>query len=169
MKKLFFLLAFCQSVFAASFSVDASGCDVHFSPKGGATEAVVQIVDGTKSSVHVLAYGFTSQPITDALIRAHARGAEVLVVLDRSNKTAPSSKMPDLIKAGIPVWIDATHAIAHNKVMIVDGALIENGSFNYTNSAENSNGENALVCHSTQGAAIYEADFQRHKSHSVKQ
>ena len=39
---------------------------------------------------------------------------------------------------GIPALIDANHAIAHNKIMIIDGAVIT-GSFNFTKAAEKKN------------------------------
>ena len=43
---------------------------------------------------------------------------------------------------GIPTKIDALHAIAHNKIVIVDGAVVVTGSFNFTKQAENNNAEN---------------------------
>ena len=43
--------------------------------------------------------------------------------------------------------IDAQHAIAHNKVMVIDGATVITGSFNFTKRAENANAENLLVIH----------------------
>ena len=41
--------------------------------------------------------------------------------------------------------IDAQHAIAHNKVMIIDGETVITGSFNFTKAAEENNAENLLV------------------------
>ena len=40
--------------------------------------------------------------------------------------------------AGIPVWVDTKVAIAHNKVMVIDGATVITGSFNFTAAAQNS-------------------------------
>jgi phosphatidylserine/phosphatidylglycerophosphate/cardiolipin synthase-like enzyme len=34
-----------------------------------------------------------------------------------------------LSNAGIPVWVDTTVAIAHNKVIVIDGATVITGSF----------------------------------------
>ena len=47
--------------------------------------------------------------------------------------------------AGIPVWIDYRHAIAHNKIMIIDKQTLVTGSFNFTKAAEEKNAENLLV------------------------
>ncbi len=37
-----------------------------------------------------------------------------------------------LAHAGIPTWIDAQHRIAHNKIMVIDGAVVITGAFNFT-------------------------------------
>ena len=39
----------------------------------------------------------------------------------------------------MPTFIDAKHAIAHNKIMIIDGQTIITGSFNFTKAAEQNN------------------------------
>lgn len=36
----------------------------------------------------------------------------------------------------IPTYIDAKHAIAHNKIMIIDREIVITGSFNFTKAAE---------------------------------
>jgi phosphatidylserine/phosphatidylglycerophosphate/cardiolipin synthase-like enzyme len=50
-----------------------------------------------------------------------------------------------LAHAGIQPLIDAQHALAHAKVMVIDSATIITGSFNFTKKAEASNAENLLV------------------------
>ena len=68
--------------------------------------------------------------------------------------------------AGIPIWIDARHAIAHNKIMIIDGATILTGSFNFTKNAEENNAENLLVIRSPELATKYAANWNAHLEHS---
>ncbi len=63
---------------------------------------------------------------------AHKRGVEVQVVLDKSQRTEKYSSADFLVNMGIPVRIDARHAIAHNKVMVIDGQTVITGSFNFT-------------------------------------
>jgi phosphatidylserine/phosphatidylglycerophosphate/cardiolipin synthase-like enzyme len=81
------------------------------------TQEVVDALAGAKKNILVQAYSFTSAPIAKALVDAHRRGLEVKVILDRSNRTAHYSAATFLAHAGIPVWIDDRHAIAHNKIM----------------------------------------------------
>jgi len=150
------LLVFCAPyVLAAEIAV----C---FTPEYGmtlsCTQEVVDALTSAKKSVLVQAYSFTSAPIAKALVDAHRRGVEVKVILDRSNRTAHYSAATFLAHAGIPVWIDAQHAIAHNKVMIIDGNTILTGSFNFTKAAEQQNAENLVTIRDAALAEQYTAN-----------
>src|SRR5450755_1528517 len=91
--------------------------DVHFSPHGGCTEVVVREIGLARREVLLLAYGFTSRPIAQALVEAKLRGVHVEIILDHSNEGDPHSEMPHLIEQGLVPFIDDHHAIAHNKVV----------------------------------------------------
>ncbi len=139
---------------------------VYFSPKGGCTEAIDSAVAGAKRSVLVQAYSFTSVPIAEALANAHRRGVDVQVILDKSNLHEEYSAADFLIRAGIPTRIDAVHAIAHNKVMVIDGETVITGSFNFTTAAEEHNAENLLLVHDAKLAARYVENWRAHAAHS---
>jgi len=98
-----------------------------------------------RQEILVQSYSFTSKPIAKALIDAKKRGVKIDTVLDKSNATAKYSAATFLYNAGIPVLIDDNHAIAHNKIMIIDRQILITGSFNFTAAAENKNAENLLV------------------------
>ena len=141
--------------------------EVAFSPHGGCTALVVKVIDSAQHSIRVLAYSFTSAPIAKALVEAHKRGVDVQVVVDKSQKSARYTSATFIANASIPVRIDFKHAIAHNTVIIVDGHTVQQGSFNYTKAAEESNGENVLVnWDNRQLAEVYLKDWQRHWDHS---
>jgi phosphatidylserine/phosphatidylglycerophosphate/cardiolipin synthase-like enzyme len=148
-------------------NVTAADIQVFFSPTGGCTEAVVANLDKAKSNVLVQAYSFTSAPIAKALVDAEKRGVKVRIILDKSQKTANYSSADFVKNAGIPTYIDAKHAIAHNKIMIIDGKTILTGSFNFTKAAEESNAENLLVIQNDPAlVAKYTANWQAHLNHS---
>ena len=67
---------------------------------------------------------------------------------------------------GIPVRIDVVHAIAHNKIMIIDGENVITGSFNFTKAAEEKNAENLLVIHDKRSAERYIRNWKEHERHS---
>ncbi len=147
-----FKTLFLICILSCSFSANAQQTSnpipsrqVYFSPRGGATSAVLQALDNANSNVLVQAYSFTSQPIAEALVRAHRRGVEVQAILDKSQSTQKYTAADVLVQAGISVLIDASHAIAHNKVMIVDNQTLITGSFNFTKAAEERNAENLLI------------------------
>jgi len=139
---------------------------VYFSPRGGATEAIVQQLDKAKTSILVQAYSFTSAPIAKALVAAHERGVRVEILLDKSHLTERYTNAPFLSKSGIPVKIDSAHAIAHNKIMIIDGEIVITGSFNFTKAAEDKNAENLLVIRDKATAEKYTKNWQDHAGHS---
>jgi phosphatidylserine/phosphatidylglycerophosphate/cardiolipin synthase-like enzyme len=142
------------------------GIQVYFSPKGGAKDAVVNALDHATNAVLVQAYSFTSAPIAQALVNAHRRGIKVQVILDHSQRTEKYSEADFLKNSGIPTLIDAEHAIAHNKIMIIDGYLVLTGSFNFTRAAEEHNAENLLVINDPVLAQHYIANWHAHEQHS---
>ena len=145
-----------------------SSPDIHMytSPHGGCTEAVVEQLDKAKSNILVQAYSFTSAPIAKALVDAHKRGVQVQVILDKSQKTEKYSEADFIAHAGIRTLIDAKHAIAHNKIMVIDGDTVITGSFNFTKAAEEHNAENLLVIEHSVLAKQYTENWHVHEGHS---
>lgn len=151
----------------ASRSGPLGAVQVYFSPDGGCTEAVVRELDNAKESVLVQAYSFTSAPIAKALVGAHQRGVKVSVVLDRSQESEKYSSADFVSHAGISTYIDSQHAIAHNKVIIIDGKTLLTGSFNFTKAAEEKNAENLLVIRDPELATRYTQNWKEHQAHSL--
>jgi phosphatidylserine/phosphatidylglycerophosphate/cardiolipin synthase-like enzyme len=158
-----------RSILLALFiavSAFASDIQVYFSPNGGCTEAVVNNLNKATNTVLVQAYSFTSAPIAKALVDAEKRGVKVQVILDKSQRTEKYSSADFVQHAGIPTYIDAKHAIAHNKIMIIDGKTVLTGSFNFTKAAEGNNAENLLVIQDPALASKYTTNWQAHLQHS---
>jgi phosphatidylserine/phosphatidylglycerophosphate/cardiolipin synthase-like enzyme len=159
------------SAAAPAGSAPAAGdIAVHFSPGGGCTQAIVAEIDRARESVLVQAYSFTSRPIGKALVDAHRRGVPVTVILDAENaRDEHFSEADFLSRAGIPVYLDAQHAIAHEKIMLIDGKVLITGSFNFTRAAEERNAENLLVIQATAALGeAYQSNFRRHLAHSER-
>lgn len=158
------LLAFCCPLASPA----AAPIEVYFSPRGGATEAVVRELKTARKAVHVQAYSFTSAPIAAALVEAHHRRVAVQVILDDSQRSEKYTSADFIAHAGIPTFIDSKHAIAHNKIMIIDGQVVITGSFNFTKSAEESNAENLLIIRDATLVTKYLENWTKHRSHSEK-
>jgi phosphatidylserine/phosphatidylglycerophosphate/cardiolipin synthase-like enzyme len=67
---------------------------------------------------------------------------------------------------GVPVIIDANHAIAHHKIIVIDGELVISGSFNFTKAAQQKHAENLLLLRDAALAAQYARNRDAHRSHS---
>ena len=129
--------------------------EVGFSPKQGAEEVVVKVINASTKSLRVAAYSFTSVPVVTALLAAHKRGVEVAVIVDYRNnfvegcgdRGACKGKhaVGTLVNAGIPVRVIDKYAIFHHKFILADSKHMELGSFNYSASAATRNAENAMA------------------------
>lgn len=138
-----------------------------FAPDDDCTAAIVDQFDKAGKSISYQMYGFTSQPIADALIRAHQRGVKVIVLLDSESPSQRGSQARACKAAGIDVRTDHRHPISHNKVRIMDGKLLLSGSFNDSKQA-NRNAENLYLEDDPAVVKRYAENFARHLAHAVK-
>jgi phosphatidylserine/phosphatidylglycerophosphate/cardiolipin synthase-like enzyme len=140
----------------------------HFSPKGGCTEAIVHELKHARREILILAYSFSSKPIAQALIDAKTRGVKVELLLDKSNEQEAYSDLAFFMEQGLAPLIDSHHAIAHNKVIVIDRRTLLTGSFNFTHQAEAENAENLLIIKGhPELVTMYCTDFAAHKAHSA--
>lgn len=141
---------FQQTPPIASTNTSHKSLSVCFTPNGACLPKVIKAISNASSSILILGYSFTSQPITKALIAAKNRGLKIRIVLDHSQRAQKSSKeaIQSLITAGIDLKFDHSVKIAHNKVMIIDNAKVLTGSYNWTHSAEYKNAENIIFIES---------------------
>lgn len=157
---------------AAEIALHGSA-QVAFTPGDDAGALVVAAIVQAKRQVLVQAYSFTHKAIAEALVAAHRRGVDVRVIADaeQDGKIA-TSLVRHLARQGVPVWRDAQHGAAHDKVMVIDagrpGAVVITGSFNFTHAAQYRNAENLLILRGNPGLAeAYAANWHRHRTHSL--
>ena len=150
------------------FAFQAEITKVCFSPNGGCTESIVKEITNAKSEILVQAYSFTSAPIAKALTDAFKRGVKVEAILDKSQRKERYTAATFLVNARIPTFIDDKHAIAHNKIMIIDRETVITGSFNFTKAAEEKNAENLLIIKDKELAKVYIDNWNKHKDHSER-
>jgi phosphatidylserine/phosphatidylglycerophosphate/cardiolipin synthase-like enzyme len=167
-KKTFVILWLTLFLWATLALAQTGSIRVYFSPNGGCTDAILQQINRAKTEILIQAYSFTSKPIAQALIAAQKRGIRITAVLDKSNRTQKYSAATFLKNVGVPVFIDDKHAIAHNKIMIIDNRVVITGSFNFTMAAETKNAENLLIIEDLPDLSrAYRENFQKHLRHSV--
>ncbi len=168
MKKHVALLCLWLAILAGPPGVWAGDIQVYFSPLGGCTEAIVRQLDQARQEILVQSYSFTSRPIARALVQAQKRGVKITVILDKSNRQHKYSAATFLKNMEIPVFIDDKHAIAHNKIILIDGRVVITGSFNFTMAAEKGNAENLLILEDLPELnQAYLSNFNQHLEHSL--
>ncbi len=169
--RLILSLVVVMTLVASAGAADIRLC---FTPGEDCTGLIVAEVGSAKREVLVQAYSFTSPEIVKALAGAKRRGVDVRVILDKSNacedgggcekKGAIAADTLRIVK--VPVRIDSAHAIAHNKVMVLDGQRVLTGSFNFTKAAQERNAENLLVIADPALAQRYSEKWRQHAEHS---
>jgi phosphatidylserine/phosphatidylglycerophosphate/cardiolipin synthase-like enzyme len=148
---------------APSTTTTPSAVSVCFTPGGNCTDAIVNTLGDAKRTILVQAYSFTSAPLAKALLEAHKRGVQVQVILDKSQRTEKYSSADFLANQEVPTMIDANHAIAHNKVIVIDGEVVITGSFNFTKAAQEKNAENLLSIRDQALAVQYTQNWETHR------
>jgi phosphatidylserine/phosphatidylglycerophosphate/cardiolipin synthase-like enzyme len=137
-----------------------------FTPGEDCTTLIITAIAAARHNVAVQAYSFTSKPIARALAAAHEHGVRVEVILDQGSLKEHHAAADLLARSGVPVFVDAAHVLAHNKVMMIDGETVITGSFNFTYAAQRDNAENLLILRNPALAARYLANWKVHRGHS---
>jgi len=136
---------------------------VCFSPGGNCGNQVVYWIGRANSSIHILIYSFTLDNIGNALIQAKQNkpNLDIRIVWDDSSLTESGSEYQKLLNAGFQIHVDHRSGLLHDKFAIIDGHIVLTGSFNWTNSANDTNRENLIVLNSETLASAYEKNFQQ--------
>lgn len=152
-----------------SITVPATGeIEVAFSPNEGSEKLVIKAIDSAKTQIRMLTYSFTSAPVVAALVRAKRRNVDIALVADYKNNISEDrsgkakAALGTVSTAGIRVRTIRVYPIHHDKTIIVDGAHVETGSFNYSDAAAHKNSENVMVFwRNPQLASVYLKHWER--------
>ena len=142
-----------------------------FSSQDHVDEMIIAAIDAAHRQVLMQAYSLTHRRIADALVRAKSRGVEVAVIVDQEQARANPAIIRDVVRAGVPLLMDAQHAAAHNKLIVIDtgyaDCAVVTGSFNFTYAAQHRNAENALILRGNPPLCdAYFNNWRRHQVHS---
>lgn len=146
---------------------------VAFTPGDDAASMAIEAIRHARRQILVQAYSFTHKEIAQALVDAMRRRIDVQVIADLlQHERGATSVVAWLAEQGVPVWVDAEHAAAHNKVIVIDAgtpeAVLLTGSYNFTHAAQYRNAENLLLLRGNPVLAdAYAANWRRHRIHSL--
>lgn len=142
-----------------------------FAAQDHVDEMIIAAIDAAHRQVLMQAYSLTHRRIADALVRARSRGVEVAVIADHEQARANPAIIRDMVRAGVPLLMDAHHAAAHNKIIVIDtgyaDCAVVTGSFNFTYAAQHRNAENALILRGNPPLCdAYYNNWRRHQLHA---
>ena len=127
----FFILIFPFALRAEAFVLKEEACETK----------LAELIDGAADYIDVSVYAINNKRLIKALIDAHRRGVKVRVLTDKLQAAGSSSRIWDLIAAGIPLRVHTHKRIMHTKVAIYDGVSVSSGSLNWTEPAVRKNEE----------------------------
>jgi mitochondrial cardiolipin hydrolase len=117
-----------------------------FSPGLTCIHEVLHQFDLARQNCDICVFTITDDRITDAIIRAHARGVQVRIITDDEKARDAGSDIDQLQMVGIPCKMDVGNpAHMHHKFALFDNRRLMTGSFNWTRSASEQNEENLIV------------------------
>lgn len=138
--------------------------NICFTPPSGCGNLIAIELAKAQQSIHMQAYGLTSQGILHQLYEAKKRGVEVHILLDGGNLSDNNSIYKQLKNNKIEVFFDKMSGIAHNKVIIIDKEKVITGSFNFTSAADYRNAENVLLIEDKWVAQKYLDNWESRKN-----
>ncbi len=136
--------------------------EVWFSPDEHPQARLVPLLREAQEEVLVLAYIWTADPLTDALLARAQDGVAVRGWFEADQLDAAGHDYARLRAAGLAVEPDPFPGLLHHKVLVVDGQTVVLGSYNFTKAADVRNDENLLVVHDPDLAAAFYTWWQSH-------
>lgn len=145
-----------------AFEENGVPLEVLFSPDDGVSRRLTGLIAEARQSIEFLAFSFTSDELTQAILQRSADGVNVRGVMDEGQVRSNINTQFDVFRrAGVDVRLDANPDKMHHKVFIIDNQIVVTGSYNFSASAETRNDENLLILYNQDIAEQYLDEFQR--------
>lgn len=135
--------------------------DTCFSPKESCDQKLIDVINSSKKTLDVAIFSITHPDIAAAIVAAKKRGVKVRMVVDKGQSEGKHSETDSLIEADIEIKIGNAAGIMHDKYSVIDGEVLETGSFNYTTSATQFNTENQIYITDKKVIAKYLDNFEK--------
>jgi len=148
----------CTSLQAKYAPPPVVGLSLDYNPAEVTSDAIAM----AERSVAALVYKFDNKTILKAIEQAVARGVTVRLLVDGSQAKRKRSQAKDAKKSGAEVrrWKPKKGKL-HAKCLIIDGSRVLTGSFNWTDSASESNVELLLFSDDALVAQEFQEIFER--------
>lgn len=142
-------------------TVGGARIENYFAPQNQVSEQIIARLKLARTSIHFMAFSFTSDTIGKAVRTMEKAGVQVSGVFETTGSETLFSEYGKFRKLKLDVLQDGNPYVMHHKVFIIDSQTVIFGSFNFTNNADKDNDENLLIIDDPALALAFEAEFQR--------
>ncbi|KAF9308748.1 hypothetical protein BG003_010682 [Podila horticola] len=133
-----------------------------FFPSEDSFHKLMSTLDNAKKSLDICVFTITDDQIAKAIIRALDRGVKVRVISDNDKSEDLGSDVARLARDyDVPTRVDNTAAHMHHKFVVIDDALVVNGSYNWTKGARYDNREDLTLTNSPQAVRGFKDEFEK--------
>jgi phosphatidylserine/phosphatidylglycerophosphate/cardiolipin synthase-like enzyme len=133
----------------------------YFTPIERPIVQMVSYIEQAQQSVKFMAFAYTSDGISNAMIARSQAGIPVQGVFENRNINGTGSRYQAMVDGGIEVLPDGNCYTMHHKVIIIDDRIVITGSYNFTGRAADVNDENVIILDNPDIVAEYVAEFER--------
>ena len=137
----------------------------YFSPEDDLTGVYLDLIKKAKKSIWIVDYSFNLTNLVELLNQKLNEGVAIRLCLDKSQSGGLSekiaiAKMIKGLKQQVVFGNSSKGKIIHDKFTVIDGKIVESGSWNYTFVAEEE--DNFIdIIKSKQRAKAFTAAFER--------
>jgi phosphatidylserine/phosphatidylglycerophosphate/cardiolipin synthase-like enzyme len=132
-----------------------------FAPEDRIPGRLAELVRTARRSIHFMAFSYSDDALSAAMIERHAAGVDVQGVVESRGSSAGHASFGDLQSAGVACLKDGNKYVMHHKVIVIDSLWTVVGSYNFSASAAKSNDENILFIKSPEVARRFEEEYGR--------
>lgn len=131
------------------------------SPENG--REIISLIDSSHDSLSIEMYLLTDDDAVESIIRAHSRGVNVRVILEKNVMDYQNDDAyRTLISQGVPVvFVSKKGALTHTKMILVDGKKAYVGSHNLSKNALTKNREIGIITEHSSSISFLSSLFER--------
>jgi phosphatidylserine/phosphatidylglycerophosphate/cardiolipin synthase-like enzyme len=127
------------TIHAAMRNVSSTAIETYLTPYDDVEDRFLQFLDQAQNKCYVASYSITNPDIIKKLVDLHRKGVDVEILTDKTQAAGKkeSIALAILRENGIPVFAGRSveNALMHCKFCVIDDHLVEDGSWNFTVSA----------------------------------
>lgn len=155
-----FVLIFVSPLYAEpTFQTLFTQSPVCFSPDETCDDRLALFYELAEKSIDVAIYDINRPRLVEALIKK-SREVQVRIVCDERQSKGSHSAVGKLAAAGVQIRFGRQRGVMHDKFSVIDGSVVETGSFNYTTHAATANQENQIYSIDGKVVGLYSTRFE---------